>query len=93
MADDKYSVTKMMISVFDRVENFVEKKKNSGYKLFLCFPQCFQKSSDTGLLEVVIIWLGNNRVENLVGRGENAGYQYFLLFPHCLEEIFFSQGY
>ena len=33
----------MMISVFDRVENTVEKGENAGYQHFLLFPQCFPK--------------------------------------------------
>ena len=32
-----------MISVFDRVENIVEKGENAGYQHFLLFPQGFQK--------------------------------------------------
>ena len=32
-ADDKSNVTKMIISVFDRVENIVGKGKNCSYKL------------------------------------------------------------
>ena len=40
----------MMIYVFDRVENIVQKGENAGYHNFLLFPQCFlpylrQKSS------------------------------------------------
>ena len=31
-----------MFSVFDRVENIVEKGENAGYKHFLLFSQCFQ---------------------------------------------------
>ena len=38
-------VTKMIISVFDRVENIVGKRRNCLYKQFLLFPQCFQKAS------------------------------------------------
>ena len=34
-----------MISVFDRVENIVEKGENAGYQHFLLFLQCFQKAS------------------------------------------------
>ena len=34
----------MMISVINRVENFVGKGENAGYQHFLLFPQCFQKS-------------------------------------------------
>ena len=34
----------MLITVFNRVENIVEKGENAGYQHFLLFPQCFQKS-------------------------------------------------
>ena len=30
-----------MISVFDRVENIMEKGENAGYQHFLLFLQCF----------------------------------------------------
>ena len=42
-ADDKLNVTKMIISVFDRVENIVGKRRNCLYKQFLLFQQCFSK--------------------------------------------------
>ena len=35
----------MMISVFDRVENNVEKGEDAGIHHFLLFPHCFQKAS------------------------------------------------
>ena len=54
-ADDKVNVAKMMISVFDRLENIVGKGENAGYQHFL-FPQCFQKASFLGLLKVGIVW-------------------------------------
>ena len=44
-ADNKLNVTKVIISVFDRVENIVGKRRNCLYKQFLLFPQCFQKAS------------------------------------------------
>ena len=44
-ADDKISVTEMMVSLSDRVENIVGKGENAGYQQFLIFPQCFQKTS------------------------------------------------
>ena len=36
-------LAKMMIFVFDGVENIVRKGENAGYQHFLHFPQCFQK--------------------------------------------------
>ena len=39
------NVAKMMIFVFDRLENIVEKGENAGYQHFLPFPQGFQKPS------------------------------------------------
>ena len=35
----------MLISVFDRAENTVEKGENAGYEHFLLYPQCFEKAS------------------------------------------------
>ena len=37
-ADDKLKVAKMMIFVFDWVENIVGKGENAGYQHFLLFP-------------------------------------------------------
>ena len=47
----------MMISVFDRVKNIVEKGENADYKHFLLFSQCFLKTSFLGSLKVRIVWL------------------------------------
>ena len=44
-ADDKLNDTKMKISLYDRVENTVEKGENAGYQHFLLFPQYFPKAS------------------------------------------------
>ena len=44
-ADDKFNVAKMMISLFDRVENNVGKGENADCQHFLLFPWCFQKAS------------------------------------------------
>ena len=41
-ADDSFDVAKMMISVFESVENIIEKGEIPGYQYFLLFPQCFQ---------------------------------------------------
>ena len=51
-------------SIFDRVENTVGKGENAGYQHFLLFPQCFQKPSSSGSLNVRVVWL---RVEILDG--------------------------
>ena len=42
-ADDKIKVAKMMIFVFDRVENILGKGESSGYLHFFVFTQCFQE--------------------------------------------------
>ena len=39
-----------------RIENIVGKGENAGYQHFLLFPQCFQKPSVSGPLEVGIVW-------------------------------------
>ena len=39
-----------------RVENIVGKGENAGNQHFLLFPQCFQKTSFSGSLKVVIVW-------------------------------------
>ena len=55
-ADDTFEIIKMMISVFDKVENSVGKGENAGYQHFLLFPQCFPKPSSLGLLKIEIVW-------------------------------------
>ena len=51
-ADNKFNIAKMLISLFDGVENIVRKGENAGYQHFLLFPQCFQKASFSGFLKV-----------------------------------------
>ena len=47
---------KMIISVFDRVENIVGKEENTGNQHFLLSPKCYQKCSFSGSLKVLIVW-------------------------------------
>ena len=54
--DDKLKITKMIISVYESVENMWEKEKKCLYKQFLPFPQCFQKASFSDPLKGVIEW-------------------------------------
>ena len=42
-ADDNFNVAKMTIFLCDKVENTVGKEENTGFQLFLLFPQCFTK--------------------------------------------------
>ena len=55
-ADDILNVAQIMICISDRVENIVRKGENGGYQHFPLFPQCFQKASLSGLLQVEIVW-------------------------------------
>ena len=55
-ADDRLNIGKMMISLFDGVENTVGKGENAGNQHFLLFPQCFAKPSSLVLLRVGIVW-------------------------------------
>ena len=55
-ADGKLNFAKMMISLFDRVENTVRKRENAGYQHFLLFPQRFPMPSSLGSLKVGIAW-------------------------------------
>ena len=56
IAGDKFNVAKMLISLYDRIENIVEKGENAGYQHFLLFPQCFQKASFSGSSKVITVW-------------------------------------
>ena len=55
-ADDKLNITKMIISVFDRVENILEKGGIAHYEQFLLLPQSFQKASLPEASKDVIVW-------------------------------------
>ena len=55
-ADGKKKVTEKLKIVWGRVENIVGKQENAGYQHFLLFPQCFQKASYTGSLNVRLVW-------------------------------------
>ena len=54
--DDKIKVLKMIIFVFDKVENIVGKGENAGYQHFPLYPQCFQRAFYPGSLKVRIVW-------------------------------------
>ena len=56
IADDKMKVLKMVIFVFDMIENIVEKEGNASYQYFLFLPQCFQKAFYSRSLKVRIMW-------------------------------------
>ena len=48
-ADEKLIVTEKLKFGMERVENIVGKGENAGYHDFLHIPQCFQKTSFSGL--------------------------------------------
>ena len=54
--DNKSNFARMMISLFDRVENTEGKGENAGYQHFLLFPQCFPNPSSIGSVKVEIVW-------------------------------------
>ena len=54
-ADDILNVAKIMIHVFDIVENIMGKGENADYQHFLLFPRCFQKASFSRSLKVGIV--------------------------------------
>ena len=56
LADDKINVNEVLKICLGRIENIVGKGENAGYQHFLLSPQCFQKSSVSGSLKVVIVW-------------------------------------
>ena len=55
-ADDIFNVTKMIISVFDRVEKIVGKGEIALTSNFSFFPQCFLKASFSNPSKGVIVW-------------------------------------
>ena len=51
-------MTEKLKFVFQRVENILGKGENAGYQHFLLLPQCFQNSTSSGFLKVVILLCG-----------------------------------
>ena len=48
IADKKFNINPIIKYVFHMVKYIVEKGEKAGYKHFLLFPQCFQKSLSKG---------------------------------------------
>ena len=59
-ADDIIKIHKMMIYVFDRVENIVGEGENAGYQHFLLFPRCF-KSFSLNVLKGFLLRVAKSR--------------------------------
>ena len=53
---DKLNVTKLIISVFDRVKNIVQKGEIACTSNFSFSPQCFQKASFLDVSKGVLVW-------------------------------------
>ena len=55
-ADNKIKVVKKKKFGLDWLQNIVGNEENAGNQHFLLFPQCFQKLSVTGSLQLGIVW-------------------------------------
>ena len=55
-ADDKLNVTKIIISIFDRVENIVGKGEIARYEQFLLFLQRLQNAFFPEASKGVVVW-------------------------------------
>ena len=55
-ANNKIRLLKMIIFVFDRVENIVGKGDIAGHQHFLLFSQCLQKAFYCRSLKVGTVW-------------------------------------
>ena len=51
-ANDNLNVYQKLKFAFERIENIVRKGENASYQHFLLLPQCFQKLSFPGSLNV-----------------------------------------
>ena len=60
-ADDKFSIAKMMVSVFGKVENTVRKGENAGYQHFLLYfsHNSFKSYLSKGHEKPGIVWWWN----------------------------------
>ena len=50
-ADEKLNFAKMMIALFDKIENTMRKGENAGDQHFLLFPRCFSQLSSLDSLK------------------------------------------
>ena len=64
LADGKINANELLTLPLGRVENFMGKGENAGYRHFLLFLQCFQKISLPGLLEVWIVYQSINSLQH-----------------------------
>ena len=83
-ADNKLKVSKIIISVFDRVENIVGKGEIACTSNFSFSHNVFkrllsQTRQKVSLCENGLMTLRKRPFENIVGKGENGGNQHFLL--------------
>ena len=84
---------KIIVYVFDRVENIVRKEQNAGYQHFLLFPQRLRKASFSRSLTLSQTSPGFNvsAVPGLLKtqwrKGEIAHDEQFLLFPQCFPPV------
>ena len=83
-ADDKLSVIKTIISVFERVENIMGKGEIACASNFSFSHNVFKRLLSQTRQKVSLCGNGlttlKKALENTVGKGENAGNQHFLLF-------------
>ena len=88
-ADDNSDVTKIIISVFDRLEN-IEGKGEIACKAISTFPTMFSKGFYPRCVKRCYCVGMGQQVENGVGKGEIACYEQFLLFPQCFQKACFQ---
>ena len=55
-AEDKLNAVKMVISLFDRIENTMGKGKNADYQHFFLCLQCYPKLSSLVSIKLGIVW-------------------------------------
>ena len=73
----------MIISVFDKVVNIVEKGENAGYQLFLLFQQRVEKASFPDTSKSVIVWEWVKKTWETENSHAGKLNQHFIVFPQC----------
>ena len=94
--DDKLNVTKIVISVFDKVENIVG--KGEIVQAISPFPTMFSKDLFPRPVKRChcvgqMIEYVSERIENIVGKEENAGYPAFSPFSTMFSKDLFFPGW
>ena len=76
--------------IFEWIENIVRIGQSAGYLHFFLFQQCFQKSSLSELIKLVIVHEVGLKERKHCGKGDKDSYQHLFLYPNAFKNLFFN---